>query len=445
MARLPIALVVAITLAVVLPAGAARQHDVTSAIPMSASPDDEHRLAEALCRSGEPAGMLVGAAAAIGVVAAPVPRVPVDADLAAAVLALYAFTPGVVLTPELREAVARDAAPVPGAVAGPVAVLALAMAEAAALNERALAPLTPEDRAVLRALVGRGGADDLAPRELAAGAKIEKRFQVAAALLLLAAVDAVTPAIRAAVDAGQWPKSEPIIADPVGLIRIGSTGNDVETRPRMLLVDPAGNDVYFGRLAGAIGLGILQFHTAVALAIDLAGDDEYRVTTAFTGGHLGAGQIGVGVFADAVGDDIYESGQVESKGYGLGGVGVFVELSGSDDYADPGESGGRGGVGIGLAVDIAGDDDYVARSFSYGAASAPPSVGFFCDREGEDTHFTTYSQSFGYASGASTTKGWFADVGGALDVYSGSNGTPAGDASYWTNGFTGGIGRGLDV
>ena len=76
----------------------------------------------------------------------------------------------------------------------------------------------------------------------------------------------------------------------LGPIIVGSTGTDLHSDDAFLLVDPGGNDQWHNN-AGATG----ALGSSVSLAIDLAGDDQYRSER----GHAqGSGFLGIGVLVD---------------------------------------------------------------------------------------------------------------------------------------------------
>ena len=110
---------------------------------------------------------------------------------------------------------------------------------------------------------------------------------------------------------------------PFGTIAIGSSGNDVYEGNFLLILDPAGNDVY------AIKGGKQQaLQHPVQCIIDFSGDDQYRGGD-FT---LGSGYFGIGILHDLEGNDMYSAGDV-SLGTGIFGVGYVHDKSGADIYS----------------------------------------------------------------------------------------------------------------
>lgn len=156
-------------------------------------------------------------------------------------------------------------------------------------------------------------------------------------------------------------------------------------------VDGGGDDVYRTTGLGALGAGIVG---GVGLHADLGGHDDYEF--AGTGGGYGAqghGGLGVGVMLDlGDGDDRYDfdffspaqslTRLLSAQGVGIGGVGVLADAGGDDTY-ETGLSGNAlvveaQGVGLGepvrgVLLDAGGDDSYLATV----EGDAGPGVGGF--------------------------------------------------------------------
>ncbi|MEZ5989328.1 MAG: hypothetical protein R3F30_09440 [Planctomycetota bacterium] len=200
-----------------------------------------------------------------------------------------------------------------------------------------------------------------------------------------------------------------------------------------LLLDRAGDDHYTARDsaqgAGFIGLG---------LCLDGAGKDEYRLLAEGQGfGALG----GVGVLADAGGDDLYyaepdaakagradyhsqhevAANNVQGAGAGrrgdgsdghsyAGGLGMLLDAAGDDTYRSGNWSLGIGyWFGTGLVWDGGGDDRYESCYFTQ-ASGAHFAIGAIVDEAGNDVH-----ELVGTA-GAALGYGWDFVVGLLLDA-----------------------------
>jgi len=221
------------------------------------------------------------------------------------------------------------------------------------------------------------------------------------------------------------------------------------------LRDEAGNDVYkvgiLGQGCGSTeGIGILQ---------DLAGGDRYeaggvvadtgRDATHFLSLAQGHGQGhradalalctsgGIGLLADAAGDDHYVAdvfGQGCAYWYA---VGVLLDASGDDDYRvfNYGQGGGFH-MAVGVCLDLAGNDAWTGHHHAQGHG-LDRSVGWCVDFAGDDTW-----QAESECQGAAVkpfARAFFLDVAGR-DAYRG--GTPAyvrvpeeGDDGPWPHAF----------
>lgn len=303
-----------------------------------------------------------------------------DADLVDAVSRIAAAA-GAPLTPAERASVARQAAALPADVAGPFARLATRVADA----YEAQAPIA-------RVVVARAHAGDEALDLLLTGPEREAMLQNALAVV------AATNAFRDEVDGVQFPASStPLFRDPLGLVILGSAGNDVylsngALEDPVLLVDPAGADTYRNRAGAACPDPYSIAHEcnglALAVLLDLGGGDVYDHGTTAPTNVQGSGSIGgVGVLVDVMGDDAYRAhmhrgnrpaffGYIDGgmQAFGQAGVGILLDAQGNDVYtADVSSSGfsiwnlaqGYGGVGgLGFLADAGGHDRYLARGLA---------------------------------------------------------------------------------
>lgn len=147
-------------------------------------------------------------------------------------------------------------------------------------------------------------------------------------------------------------------ADPLGLVVVGTAGDDTFTRgptnnDPVLLLDNGGDDLDLtgSGAACAAPAGASECNgRALSVRVDLAGDDTYR----YAGAHAvaqGSGAFGgLGILVDAAGRDVYDSTQLVSHG-------PFVT------YYINGVMQGGGEAGAGLLLDLAGDDTY--RFYGY--------------------------------------------------------------------------------
>lgn len=233
----------------------------------------------------------------------------------------------------------------------------------------------------------------------------------------------------------RWPSTPIRIETANGALWIGTAGNDTYDEAALLVVDPAGDDVYRGLAGSANGLqarplslvidcagddrysgeGILAPGAAlfgVALIHDAAGNDVYHA--AYAG--QGAAVFGVARLLDAEGDDTYRAHAI-AQGAAYAGAALLIDGSGNDIY-DVGFCGqGFAGVrGLGMLVDHTGNDHYhaggrrpdfdrndrrylsLSQGFSIGMRPfAGGGVGALIDLSGSDSyHADVYGQGVGY-------------------------------------------------
>ncbi len=234
-------------------------------------------------------------------------------------------------------------------------------------------------------------------------------------------------ALRAAGPGLQFPGKAMRFESAIGVIVIGTTGDDVHGPGAAVIVDPGGNDVY--ERAPITG-------GAVSVIVDLGGDDRYRgsdvvvhglsaivdfsgndrYTTAGPG--LGAAIAGAALIIDFAGNDTYEAG-IFGQGAAAFGLGAILDLQGNDSYRV--RAGGQGfGMtgGVGLLWDRGGNDRYTAAglddvydrgggvSMAQGAATGSRTVlgggvGILRDDAGNDVYEAQmYAQGAGYYYGA---------------------------------------------
>lgn len=248
------------------------------------------------------------------------------------------------------------------------------------------------------------------------------------------------------------------------LIEIGTTANDFYATPRVLIVDPGGNDCYQNKPASATPYSALP--VPVSIIAELGGNDFYLANAPYTppGGitaGAGVGLFGVGLLMDRWGDDHYNVTlrnsrrfcenlpddirlgrslqAVLAEGTGVSGVGALVDLDGNDVYEARNVhtelldchwvevhtfaqgTGVYGGVG--LLGDDTGDDDYVANATAAGSpdnlafvgaqGAATGGTGHLVDKEGHDVY---NASSHAFMADFERNKGVFAytDAQGAI-------------------------------
>lgn len=337
-----------------------------------------HALAEQI-RAGKTVTEWVQLAKAESLLALRTGARAAPADLAVEVARLNAAAGLPFDAAQMADARAQAAA-LPGEVREPFAALVAATADA----YEAQAPIAA-------GIVARVPAseDTLAYRMT----NTERDATLANALALLAAQNE----FRASVEGVAFPPaSTALFRDPNGLVILGSTSNDVHARDgrlrdAALLVDPAGDDVYEQAAGGACADALSLIHEcnglALALAVDLLGNDRYVYRGAPTNVQGSATLGAIGMLVDAAGDDFYLASFVQRldpaplwgmlpyvdagvQGYGLAGAGILLDATGDDVYESDVTSsrhdvwdfaqgfGSAGGVGI--ASDGVGNDRWLA-------------------------------------------------------------------------------------
>jgi len=137
-----------------------------------------------------------------------------------------------------------------------------------------------------------------------------------------------------------------IIETEFGRIGIGSRRDDVWEGDFVILIDPAGDDIYKDcRIGAAYGTEGNRF----GYFVDLEGDDTYDCRN--TNITLGAAILGVAAFYDlGGGNDRYYAGSC-TLGATMCGIATFYDDGGSDIYEGKVYTQGAAGFGIGVMVD----------------------------------------------------------------------------------------------
>lgn len=256
--------------------------------------------------------------------------------------------------------------PLPDDIPPPLRQLIQAIALCHRDIKAAFAGFAPEEREQLGELMALVHPDFTrteaeAETLIALGRRVDRAALVQAGLRLLDAMDIFL--------------SKPLdlppmqIETPIGLVVIGTPGDDVYTTPAALIIDPGGNDRYDGVA------GVALPDLSVSVCIDLGGDDVYLGPQA-----LGIGGIGIAV--DLSGHDTYDG---TGQGAGIAGVGILNDRAGHDTYRGGIGCQGFGLYGAGLLFDGAGDDGYEAALLGQGAAG-PGGLGLLADVSGNDRY-----------------------------------------------------------
>lgn len=278
---------------------------------------------------------------------------------------------------------------------------------AEALREAAFAPLSDEEREVVKKHGPRLYVDDSEEDNAAGLLAAAKKIDIAKLLqaeIVLADASALARTWMSNL-AGKPFESTRFEQDGVA-IEVGGPGADAHTAT--IVIDTGGNDACTGcswvvDLGGDdtyrdCGGGLL----ACGLVVDLAGNDRYLGGDFTEGGAC----FGASLLVDVAGDDRYEAGQC-SQGAGVFGIGMLFDLAGRDAYRGDRFVQGFGGVrGLGALSDVEGNDTYYAggkfshapllpenfqslsQGFGFGLRGANTSggVGVLCDHAGNDIY-----------------------------------------------------------
>jgi len=188
----------------------------------------------------------------------------------------------------------------------------------------------------------------------------------------------------------------------VGVVVIGTRGDDVHGPDAAVIVDPGGNDTYV-RMPASGG--------AISVVVDLGGDDRYR------GSDLA--MHGLSAIVDFSGNDTYAMAG-PGLGAAIAGAAVVVDFSGDDRYAAELFGEGAAAFGLGAIVDLAGNDTYRLRAGGHGLGLAG-GVGLLWDRDGNDTYVAAglpdvYGRGGGLSWAQGAAFGYRTLLGGGIGI-----------------------------
>lgn len=207
----------------------------------------------------------------------------------------------------------------------------------------------------------------------------------------------------------------------IGLIVIGTRGNDHHASGAALIIDPGGDDVY-ERAPARNG--------AVSVVVDFGGNDEYR-----------GSDVAVRAFSaivDLAGDDRYA--MENGLGAALAGASLVIDFAGADTYSARFFAQGAAALGIGALLDLGGDDRYRVEAWGQGFGIAG-GVGLLWDRGGHDRYLAGgVPDPFGRGAGLSGAQGASLGPRGRLAGGTGILRDDAGDDAYEAQMFAQGSG-----
>ncbi|MDE0839003.1 MAG: hypothetical protein OSB41_08105 [Kiritimatiellae bacterium] len=176
-----------------------------------------------------------------------------------------------------------------------------------------------------------------------------------------------------------WPATPQRFDTALGSIWIGSTGADRYGDSALLILDPGGDDVYFGAAASVNGL----LGQSISVVIDLGGDDHYKGS-----GLLGPGAAlwGLSQILDHDGDDVYRAAYA-GLGAAVFGAALLDDRDGDDVYRAQGFAQGAAYGGMALLRDVRGNDLYDV-GFAGQAYAGMKGLGFLWDGAGNDRYIS---------------------------------------------------------
>lgn len=216
--------------------------------------------------------------------------------------------------------------------------------------------------------------------------------------------------------------------DQVGDVVVGSSDQNEYRLDAAAIIDLDGDDRYHERVAGA------RPDRPAALLVDLGGDDRYQATTAFA---QGAALLGAALLVDVQGFDAYTSSAPFAQGAALCGAALLLDMAGDDELrATSYAQGAALCQGLGALVDLEGDDRCRAGIYAQGFGG-PGALGALLARGGDDRyaalggadctygdagtyHAVSQGAAFGFRQVASAGVGVLLDRGGC-DVYEAGN------------------------
>jgi len=228
-------------------------------------------------------------------------------------------------------------------------------------------------------------------------------------------------ALRAAEGRIQFPDRPERFESAVGIVSIGTRGDDTHGPEAAVIVDPGGDDVY-ERTPAAGG--------AISVIVDLGGDDRYR------GSDIAV--LGLSAIVDFSGNDRYAMAG-PGLGAAIAGAAVIVDFSGDDSYEAPIFGEGAAAFGVGAIVDLRGNDTYVLRAGGQGFGLAG-GLGLLWDRGGNDTYKATGLSDFfdrggGLSNAQGAAFGFRTMLGGGIGILRDESGNDLYEAQMFAQGM----------
>ena len=228
--------------------------------------------------------------------------------------------------------------------------------------------------------------------------------------------------LRARQGSLRFPAAALRFASPIGVVVVGTRGDDVHAADAALIIDPGGNDTY--TRAPASG-------GAVSVIIDLGGNDRYNGSDVVV--------HGLSAIVDLDGNDRYTTTGA-GQGAALAGASLLLDFAGDDAYEAGFFAQGTAAFGLGAIIDVAGNDSYRIQTGGQGYGMAG-GVGVLWDRAGNDTYIAAglpdaYTRGGGISAAQGAAYGYRTSLGGGIGILR----DDAGDDSYTAEMFAQGMG-----
>jgi len=226
--------------------------------------------------------------------------------------------------------------------------------------------------------------------------------------------------LRSAEGHIQFPDKAVRFDSPVGVVSIGTRGDDVHGPDAAVIVDPGGDDLY-ERLPATEG--------AISVIVDLGGDDRYRGSDVVV--------HGLSAIVDFSGQDRYAMAG-PGLGAAIAGAAVIIDFSGDDSYEAGLFGEGAAAFGLGAIVDLRGNDTYRLRSGGQGFGLAG-GVGLLWDRGGNDTYAAAglddvFNRGGGLSNAQGAAFGFRTMLGGGIGILRDESGDDVYEAEMFAQG-----------
>jgi len=242
-------------------------------------------------------------------------------------------------------------------------------------------------------------------------------------------IDATLRFAHAARSATGFPTQAFQFDSPIGIVSVGSAGNDRHAPEAALIVDPGGDDAYERRPATG---------GAVSVIVDLGGNDQY------TGSDIAV--RGLSAIVDFAGDDRYA---MEGPGLAaaVAGASLLIDYAGNDSYEARYFAQGAAAFGFGALVDLEGDDRYRLRAWGQGFGAAG-GAGLLWDHAGDDAYSAAgepdpYERGAGLSGAQGAAFGFRSMLGGGIGILRDEGGNDAYGAEMFAQGIGYYYGAGL--